>query len=392
MIEIKRKEDCVGCNACVQRCPEQCISMHEDEHGFLYPQVDKDKCINCTLCEKVCPVINRNEARVPIQCLAAKGDDNELVNNSSSAGIFTLLAQRTIKNNGVVFGAAFNSVWGVEHTYTETMEGLSKFQGSKYVQSIIGNSFIEAERFLKSGREVLFSGTPCHIAGLKRFLNKVYENLICVELICHGIPSPLIWRSYLQSVVGKYDQTDSLSIQDASKIKHIKFRDKKISWRKFCFSIIGNDNKTILSQKHYYNLYLKAYLRNFNLRYSCYNCPARKGRSGADIMLGDFWSVARLYPDFYSPAGVSLILAYSGKGEAIMHDINAETIVIKYEEALNNINIELDVKKPAERDTFFNDFNQFGISALKQYCKRMDSNPIVVILENIYHRIRKVFL
>lgn len=172
MIHITDKRDCCGCNSCVQRCPKSCIRMREDDEGFLYPKVDESVCIDCGLCEKVCPVIHQARENRPIVVCAAKNKSEEIRYQSSSGGVFTALANEIIREGGVVFGAGFDENWEVKHDCTETVEGLSAFRGSKYVQSRIGDSFKKAEQFLKIGRTVLFSGTPCQIAGLKRFCGK----------------------------------------------------------------------------------------------------------------------------------------------------------------------------------------------------------------------------
>lgn len=384
MIHIESKEDCVGCNACTQKCPVGCISMNEDSEGFLYPSVNTELCIQCGLCDRVCPVINRNEPRLPLKSFAAKSVNNNLKKESSSGGLFTLLGEEIIKDGGVVFGAAFDEEWNVIHAYTESADGLSLFRGSKYVQSSVGNSYIQAKKFLKDGKQVLFSGTPCQIAGLKKFLRKDYDNLLCVEVICHGVPSPLVWRKYLRSIVSnKQGHKDVLN-----NITNISFRDKTISWKKYSL-LISSSSKIILSQKHYHNDYLLAFLRNFILRYSCFKCPARKGRSGADIMLGDFWSVSRLYPDFYDDNGVSLCLIYSAKGASFINKLKIDSIEIKYEEALNNINIERDVNVPEERTTFFTDFNKSGVKVLQEYVKAGNKHPVRVLFENVSDKIKK---
>lgn len=194
MIHITDKSKCCGCNACVQRCPKQCIAMREDEEGFLYPKVDVAVCIDCGLCEKVCPVINQNVPKEPLQVFAAKNKNEDQRLRSSSGGVFILLAENIIKQGGVVFGARFDKNWEVEHGYAETLEELEPLMRSKYVQSRIGNTYKEAEMFLKQGRKVLFVGTSCQIAGLHKFLRKEYENLLTVDFICHGVPSPGVWR------------------------------------------------------------------------------------------------------------------------------------------------------------------------------------------------------
>ena len=203
MIHITDREKCCGCEACIQRCPQQCITLHEDGEGFLYPETDEGRCIDCGLCEKVCPVIFQGTGRRPLNVYAAKNPDEEIRWESSSGGVFTLLAEKILSEGGVVFGARFDARWEVVHDYTENVEGLSAFRGSKYVQSRIGDSFRQTECFLKTGRKVLFSGTPCQIAGLKLFLKKEYDNLLTVDFICQGVPSPGVWRKYLKEIAAR---------------------------------------------------------------------------------------------------------------------------------------------------------------------------------------------
>ena len=245
MIDIKDKSNCCGCAACVQRCPKQCISMVEDNEGFLYPKVDTQVCVDCGMCEKVCPVINQNEERIPLGAFAAVNPDEQIRRDSSSGGIFTMLAEKTIAKGGVVFGVKFNKDWMPEFGYAETMEDIAPFRGSKYVQAIVGNAYKKAEEFLKAGRDVLFSGTSCQIAGLKKFLRKDYENLLTVDIICHGVPSPKVWNMYLEETCSKLmkTRTDGKNSVVSAKggeykscIETISFRSKINGWKKYrCF-------------------------------------------------------------------------------------------------------------------------------------------------------------
>lgn len=229
MIEIRNKRDCCGCNACVQKCPQQCIGQSEDAEGFIYPQVDKARCVGCGLCEKVCPVINQNPKSKPLKVMAGRNGNEEIRMVSSSGGAFTLLAGEIIGRGGVVFGARFDENWNVVHSYTECTDGLAAFRGSKYVQSRIGETFSQAEKFLKQGREVLFTGTPCQIAGLRRFLGKEYDNLLSMDIVCHGVPSPGVWKEYLKQT------TQNLS--PIGRIVGINFRDKRTGWKEYSFSL-----------------------------------------------------------------------------------------------------------------------------------------------------------
>ena len=242
MIDFFNKSYCCGCEACVQCCPKRCISMHEDKEGFLYPKVDKEACIDCGLCEKVCPIIHQAEPTEPLSSYIAINPNEEIRLHSSSGGIFTLLAEQVIAEGGVVFGARFDENWDVVHAWTDTIEGLAPFRGSKYVQSRIGNTYKETKDFLQQGRKVLYSGTPCQIAGLKKYLRKEYDNLLTVDFICHGVPSPGVWRRYLSELReslraerGDGKNTVPSSIDELPVITGISFRDKSNGWKKFGF-------------------------------------------------------------------------------------------------------------------------------------------------------------
>lgn len=199
MINIEDKSLCCGCGACLQVCPKHCITFVQDEEGFLYPFVNEKICVDCGLCEKVCPVINQNTpCDRPLQTYAAVNKNDSKRMMSSSGAAFRSIAEIVIQDNGVVFGAKFDDDWSVIHDCTETLEGLVAFQGSKYVQSKIGDCYLRAKAYLDQGRKVLFSGTPCQIAGFNLFLRKPYSNLITVDLICHGVPSPRVWDEYLK--------------------------------------------------------------------------------------------------------------------------------------------------------------------------------------------------
>lgn len=367
MINITDKSKCCGCSACVQSCPKQCIAMREDKEGFLYPKVDATKCIDCGLCEKVCPVLNVAEDRLPQTVLAAKNKNEQIRNTSSSGGIFTILAEQVINDGGVVFGARFNGKWEVVHSYAETVEDLAAFRGSKYVQSVIGDSFKQTEAFLKQGRKVLFSGTPCQIAGLKRYLRKAYSNLLTVECVCHGVPSPLVWREYLneirrpKGVFGK--NTVSSIYKDLPVITGINFRDKSNGWKKFGFvfglkSASEADKNTVSSsgtqkvlQPFYENPFMQAFLADFILRPSCYHCSVKTGRSGADIALGDFWGIENVLPEFDDDKGCNLILDYTSRVEYESECVCMQAVygdAVKYNPA-----IEHSVNKPFNRNFFF---------------------------------------
>lgn len=396
MIEIKDKKDCCGCNACVQVCPKQCISMHEDGEGFLYPKVNTDLCINCHLCEKVCPVITQDTPKEPIKVYATKNPDETIRLESSSGGIFTLLAEKVIDNNGIVFGAKFNEHWEVIHDYTITKEGITNFRGSKYVQSRIGNTFKDTENFLKEGRLVLFSGTPCQIAGLKKFLRKEYDNLITVDFICHGVPSPGVFRWYLCEELSKIahkgdkkfsfalrpiysiPKADAIAKECGFEINGIRFRNKNKGWKKYSFALDlsevtteGKKNTVSLSYTLDKNAYLKGFLSDLYLRPSCHQCPTKQLKSGSDITIGDFWGISNLLPEYDDDRGISAVLVNTNKGNELIAKLNIDLLKFDFE-TLSELNPALNhsSKNTEKRFKFFNDNNCSFFHLTNRLCKR----------------------
>jgi len=407
MIEIKDKKECFGCHACASVCTRHCITMQSDEEGFLYPVVDKDTCTDCGLCEKVCPVINQSEPRKPLKVYAAKNKNEEIRRQSSSGGIFTLLAENVINEGGVVFGARFNENWDVIHSWTDTIEGIAAFRGSKYVQSTIGDTYREAREFLKQGRKVLFSGTPCQIAGLKKYLRKDYDNLLTVDVVCHGVPSPLVWRTYLDETreqlrakrgVGKISV--SSSIDEFPVITGISFRDKTNGWKNFGFRLryaaseaaentvsapLYKEEKEII-QPFTRNVFMQGFLANLYLRPSCYACAARSGKSCSDISIADFWGVQNYYPDFDDDRGVGLILINSKKGEFLYNILDVLNIVATYNQGLNgNPCLEHSVKVRNQREEFWTGFPKYRLGKVENFYKKWTPS----LIKRIFNRIKR---
>lgn len=373
------KENCCGCGACAQCCPQQCIIMKEDEEGFLYPEIDKDKCIDCGLCVQVCPFIHQYEERIPIKSFAAKHPNDEIRLKSSSGGVFHALVKVIIDRKGVVFGAAFNERWDVAHTYFETLQECEKFMGSKYSQSIIGDSFLQVERFLQDGRWVLFSGTPCQIAGLKSYLGKEYDTLLTVDLLCHGVPSPGMYRWYIKerlekvaqegdknsvssSSIRSIPQRNALDADGGVRIESITFRNKRKGWKKFGFALTlakatadGKSNTVSLSYTLEEDPFLKGFLNDLYLRPSCHHCKARNFKSGSDITLGDFWGIGKVLKEYDDDKGVSAVMINTTKGEDFFESINLETNVVDFQ-AIRKYNpvIWKSPRVPAKREMMFN--------------------------------------
>lgn len=378
MIEIKDKKDCCGCMACLQVCPQSCITTYEDNEGFIYPQVKRESCINCSLCEHVCPQINKKNKIKQTKVYAAINKDELIRKKSSSGGIFTLLATQIIIEGGVVFGAAFDSNWNVVHKYTETIEELPMFMGSKYVQSKIGDSYKRVKDFLKIGRKVLFSGTPCQIVGLKLYLKNEYDNLYTTEVKCHGVPSPKVWKYYFEE--RKEKNKDILAVE---------FRNKDHGWYNYNFKISFKDS-TDFTCSNYNDLFFKAFLQHIIIRPSCYQCMYKNGSSLGDIMLADFWNIKNVYPELDDNKGVSCVITKNETGEQLFESITSKLLSRKT--TYDNFGGRLeDYKVPKKREKFFKELNKGeNISSLiNKYTKPNMKDNILSKCKKILFRLSR---
>lgn len=377
MINIIDKTKCNGCHACMQKCPKNAIKMVKDEEGFLYPHVDIDLCIDCGLCKKVCAEIAPAKLSERSQVYAAYRRNFEKRMQSASGGIFACLAEYVLSKNGVVFGAAFDDDWVLKHHYIESISELKKLQGSKYVQSIIGNSYCDAESFLKKGKIVLFSGTPCQIQGLKKYLSKDYSNLLTVDLFCHGVPSPEVWNEYLK-IMSKN-----------RKLKSFCQRDKQngITNAPLVFEF---DNGDVLRQEYNKNLFIRGFISNLYLRRSCYYCSFKGIERCSDITIGDFWGADKFHPDFYDDYGVSAIVVHSDTGREYLSKIENDINIISsnYEEVIEqNECIIKPVNLNEKREIFFSLWKSKGLA---KSIKKLE-NPIKKnTASELYHNFRHI--
>ena len=317
MIYITHPEDCCGCRSCVSVCPLGCIKMEEDNEGFSYPKADVSRCINCGKCLSVCPVLSpppQNDKRQPLAFGAVNTQEN-IRARSSSGGIFTAMALETIGRGGAVFGAAFDEKLNVRHVCARSPEELSPICGSKYVQSDIGNAYIEARAALDSGLPVLFSGTPCQIAGLRSFLGGKEQGLICVDLICHGVPSPKSWNRYL----------DELGAEYGCHVAGVNFRQKSAGWKRYQLELRFQDGRT-LNLPHVTDPFFKLFLSDICLRPSCYNCRFRGDGRSSDLTIADFWGVEHLSPQLDDDRGTSLVLVNTNKGARLWSSLRKSLV------------------------------------------------------------------
>lgn len=417
MIIIHDKEKCCGCSACVQRCPKHCISLEEDSEGFLYPKVDKSVCIDCGLCENVCPIINRADKTEPLRVLAAKNTNEEERMNSSSGGVFLPLAREVIAKGGVVFGAVYDEHWEVHHVFAEKIEDVYPMMGSKYLQSRIDNCYKEAEQFLKQGREVLFVGSPCQIAGLRTFLrNKEYPNLLAVDFLCHGVPSPGVWRRYLAEIYSSNALKEHcrrhaaagkntvllLSLNAKSPIGDIKFRDKcESGWKKYRFVVRSKsaskaDQNTVLSSDiHYMNPFMQGFLSDIYLRPSCYACKCKNGMNHSDMTIADFWGINQIAPEFDDDKGVGLVLLNTKKGEEYFSRLPMDMMPSNLEKAhYYNGGFNEHTKAHPKRDQFFFLIeNGKSIKVAVEICLRLPFKQRVVrIVKGLVKKVVKKIL
>ncbi|MDD3304284.1 MAG: Coenzyme F420 hydrogenase/dehydrogenase, beta subunit C-terminal domain [Clostridia bacterium] len=361
MIKITQKGQCSGCFACYNKCPVNAISMLEDNEGFKYPIVNKDKCIKCGLCVKCCPQINdfENNERFEPTIYAAWSLDEKNREDSSSGGIFSEIAKVIIQKEGAVVGAGYDNEFNVVHKIIYNIDELPMLKGSKYVQSNIKDIFKKVKSILDDNRYLLFVGTPCQVAGLYAYLdNKNYEKLITADLICHGVPSPKVYRMYLNTIKEKFN----------SQVQDIRFRNKKDGWKKHSIEIKFKDNSTYFKNAKN-DAFMKGFLSNIYLRSSCHSCKFATIPRVADITLGDYWGIGNTNPQLDNDKGTSEILVNSSKGKEII------TEIYKYTE-FHLTSVELGLKanpciyssvKPNEsREKFFKDIDSLNFNELEK--------------------------
>ncbi|MEE0885995.1 MAG: Coenzyme F420 hydrogenase/dehydrogenase, beta subunit C-terminal domain [Treponema sp.] len=360
-VSIIDRKKCFSCRSCVQICPKNAIDMQENNEGFFYPKVNESECIDCGLCLKHCPSFEPYEKNgfKKTSCAVWLKDDKKLFESSSGA-LFSTVAERILENDGVVFGAAYNNDLFVEQSCIENINELYKLKGSKYVESTTGSTYSEVLSYLKNGKKVLYSGTPCQIAGLKKFLGKDYDNLFTMDLICHGVPSEKLFHKYL----------DWQSDQLGGKIIYCGFRDKDVGGCSCNGKIktkTKTKTKTVLSAL---DPYYSSFIRCETYRESCYSCPYSSLERPGDISMGDFTEITELIPGFDFSKGLSLCIIDTEKGQALFNLVKDSFNIMPLEFS-QYISIKSNLQKPSERPAARN-FVYSGIEELsvKKFFKR----------------------
>ena len=318
MIRISDKSLCCGCTACATACPAQCIVMRRDREGFDYPVANPDLCVGCGKCEKVCPMLNPPAASAPVEVLAARSEEH--VAGSSSGGVFPALAKSVIEDGGVIFGAVIESDHKVAHAEASELSEIEAMRGSKYAQSDLYSAFEDVNQYLADGKKVLFTGTPCQVAGLNNYLGSNTEGLMTVDFACHGVPSPGLWEKYVKA----------LEARSGGRIRSLSFRDKSRSWRHYCFR---HDD---VSVEYVDDPYMALFVQDMSLRPSCYKCPFRAGRKVSDLTLADLWSVAEVAPAFNDDRGASAVFVNTAKGKALLDSVSMQSVAVSEEAAMRD--------------------------------------------------------
>lgn len=386
-MKLPGPDRCCGCSACASVCKVGAITMLFDEEGFLQPNVDSGKCILCKKCEQVCPVINVHHTAQP-HCYIAKSIHEDILESSSSGGVFSELAIPILKAGGCVVGCVMDVPQKkAMHMLVEDAKALSQMRGSKYIQSELGDVFALAKQQLEQGRKLLFSGTPCQIDGFKRYLGHESENLLCVEVACHGVGSTKIFQQFLEE----------LEKDHSAKVTDVRFRDKQSSASSgSCFTLTfegGVNNRFVAGS--YDNAYGKAFMDRLCLRRACDYCPSKAGCSGADITIGDYWGGRQFHPNFEQDKGASVVVVWTSKGGCAFGECGVIAEESRWEWA-TKFNPSLfqsgasDVKK---RHSFFKISRIEGVShAVEVLCRKSMQQRLMASIIKLLYKFKSLLL
>lgn len=365
MLEVLEKDKCCGCSACFSACGHHAITMQLDSEGFEYPIISQEVCVDCGLCQSVCPVLqyeNRKSIREKNSDaqigFAARNKNYSQRLISSSGSIFPPIAEWILDNDGLVVGAAYDKDFNVVHKFVESKDELRALQGSKYLQCKADNeTFKYIRKELKNGRKVLYSGMACQVEGLKSFLRKDYDNLYTIDLICMGIPSYVVWQKYLAAFFGD------------EKIKSINFKEKSIGWDTFTFRV--DTDKRIFKERGMHNLYLRSMFLSWNMRPSCFQCPFKKAKRISDFTLADAWGVYHSTPDINDNKGLSSVIVHSNKGLELWNILKdkIDSVQVSIDDiAAGNSNLITNKPQTGDRRRFYETLNVNSKEAFLNLC------------------------
>ena len=351
------RADCSGCEACANICPKNAITMTRDAEGFAYPKINPELCIKCGQCDATCPALNftkKTLTELP-PTFVATYQNEKILRHSSSGGMFSALSEIILNSGGVVFGAGFDKNWHVFHTVARNLDELENLRGSKYVQSQIGDVYRQVKEELKS-KLVLFSGVSCHCAGLKNFLGKDYENLLTVDVICHGVPSPALWENYIDEISYAHEITD------------VNFRSKRNGWGQTIDINFADQGHKLSSNSNH--LYGRLFLRNLSLRPSCSVCKFRFPNVHSDLTVGDAWGIKDFAPEMFDKRGVSVVFVHTAKGKNFLERTNLKVKQVKFVDAIRKNTLFINpTAADSRREKFFDQLAESDdwLSVMKKY-------------------------
>ena len=388
MKKIQEKDNCTGCTACENICPKKCISMIEDKYGFKYPEINEKECIDCNLCKKVCPIINKVQYSKNSYVYAIINKNDEVRKESSSGGFFSVVAEYVLDQKGIVFGAAYNDKYEVEHIGIESKNDIYMLRGAKYVQSNLENTFQFVKKELLKKRIVLFSGTGCQVSGLKKYLQKEYDNLICMDLVCHGVPSPKIWKKYVENRT-RIDNEEKLP-------KRVNMRSKETGWSRYSYSIqFFYDEEKQYLQSSAKDSFMRAFISDLCSRPSCAKCEFKGINRNSDFTLGDYWGIWNQDLSMDDNKGTSLVYVHSKKGREILEKIRNNIIIKKmnidksWEE---NPSVIYSSELHQQFDLFYERINRGDEfeNVVHDILDVKDKKKIVKKLKSFFHKIKSV--
>lgn len=316
-MRLPNRDLCTGCGGCAAACPKGCIRMEADAEGFLYPRVDQSQCVDCKKCEQTCAVLHKPAVGESVQAWATRNTDSDVRRESSSGGVFTALAKCVIGDGGAVCAAVYTEDWTVVHKIAFTVEALAAMRGAKYVQSHAGHLFARLKSLLTEGKPVMFVGTPCQCAGLKAYLGQDYERLILVDMVCHGVPAPSVWKAYVR----RRRELDA----NGAELMSVNLRDKSTGWSRYAYSVkfqYANGSAYCVPQGQ--DPYMRGFVGDLYLRPSCSACSFKGISRCSDLTLGDCWGIWDTHPEFDDDQGVSALLIHSKKGQMLWSDISTQ--------------------------------------------------------------------
>lgn len=375
---------CFGCTACVSICSSGCVKMEKDPYGFRHPVlIHPENCVECGMCERVCPALTDKVKDDTLPFAYAAMSKNEAVRfESSSGGVFTELARQIIAQKGVVIGAVYDSTFEVKHCCIDNEDDLRKLRGAKYSESDLEDTFAKVSERLSQGQKVLFSGTPCQVAGLKSYIRKDYDNLFCVDFVCHGVPSPMAWKAYV-----KYRAEQDA---DGELPRSVNLRSKNTGWSNYRYSNVfeyGNGNRhSVLSSD---SLFMKLFVGDYISRLSCENCKFKGYSRVSDITLGDFWGIWDIDSEMDDGKGTSVVLIQSENGRALWNEISDK---IKFKEVTleqasrQNPSMLMSSKANPKREEVLNQIRAGRIDE----CESLFVQPKISMVDRIKVKIKRL--